>query len=75
MTVRSRLLLVIVALVYLDVVAITRGRELSLGVRGSIGVVDAALSAVSVSILLAVGAVCLRVGVMGVLLVIVAVLL
>ena len=74
MTVRSRLLLVIVALVYLDVVAISRGRELSLGVRGSIGIVDATLCAVSVRVLLAVGAVCLRVGVMLVLLILVVLL-
>ena len=74
MTESIRLLLVEVARAYLVVVAITRGRELSLGVRGSIGVVDAALCSVSVRVLLAVGAVCLRVGVVGVLLVIVVLL-
>ena len=74
MTVLLRLLLVEVARAYFVVVAITRGRELRLGVGICIGTVDAALSTVSVRVLLAVGAVCLRVGVVGVLLVIVVLL-
>ena len=74
MTESIRLLLVEVARAYLVVVAITRGRESRLGVRIFIGIEDAALSTVSVRVLLAVGAVCLRVGVVGVLLVIVVLL-
>ena len=62
-----RLLLVEVARAYFVVVAVTRGRELRLGVGICIGIVDAALSTVSVRVLLAVGAVCLRVGVVLVL--------
>ena len=74
MAVLVRLLLVEVARAYFVVVAITRGRELRLGVGICIGIVDATLSTVSVRVLLAVGAVCLRVGVMLVLLILVVLL-
>ena len=66
MTVLLRLLLVEVAC-WVKVVAITRGVGLRRGVRCCIGIVYATLATVSVRVLLAVGAVCLRVGVVCVL--------